>query len=159
MKHANKLADQYAFQTRLIQHLLEGVSDEQSLQQLPFEANCMNWILGHIISRRQSALEALGAGPLWDEDQLSRYRSGSEAIKSAEQAMAFHALKGDLERSMDMLEKVLQQADEELLDKIVANDRGEKTAAEHLEGFLWHETYHIGQLELLKAYIESQAGQ
>jgi hypothetical protein len=46
-----------------------------------------------------------------------------------------------------------------LLEKIVVNDRGEKTAAEHLEGFLWHETYHIGQLELLKAYIDSQASQ
>lgn len=158
MNLSKKLADQYAFQTRLIQHLVADVSDEQSLMQLPFEANCMNWILGHILSRRHSALEALGSETLWSEDRLSRYRTGSEAIKMPEQATAFHILKEDLERSMDLLEQVLRQADQELLERTVVNDRGEKTAAEHIEGFLWHETYHLGQLELLKAFIDPEAG-
>ena len=155
MRRAKKLAEQYTFQTRLIQHLVEGVSDQESLLQLPFEANCMNWILGHILSRRQSAIDALGSDPLWDEERLSKYKTGSEAITDTGQAVPFHTLHDDLERSMDILHAALESASEEHLDRIVITDRGEKPAMEHIEGFLWHETYHIGQLEILGAYIEA----
>jgi hypothetical protein len=155
MLRAKKLADEYAFQTNLIKHLINGVTDQESLMQLPFEANCMNWILGHILSRRHSAIEALGADPLWGEDQLSKYRTGSEPISKPDQALAFSTLQHDLERSMDMLQNALQNSSNEVLDRKVVNDRGEKSAYEHLEGFLWHETYHIGQLEILGAYIET----
>lgn len=151
---AKKLLDQYAFQTRLIQHHVEGVSDNNSLLQLPFDANCINWILGHIISRRQSALDALGSGPLWSGENLARYRTGSEPIVNKEQAIAFSTLLDDLESSLDMLEIALQNASDTVLDCTVVNDRGKKTAAGHLEGFLWHETYHIGQLALLQSFVK-----
>jgi hypothetical protein len=154
-RRAQKFSDQYAFQTRLIQHLIEDVTDDESLLQLPFESNCMNWILGHIISRRHSALEALGSDPFWAREQHMRYMTGSNPITAPDQAINFSKLIDELERSMDMLQTVLHDADQEIMDKVVVNDRGEKTAAEHLEGFLWHETYHIGQLEILKSFIES----
>ncbi len=147
-----KFSDQYSFQTQLVQRLVEGVSHEESMLQLPFEANCMNWILGHIISRRQSALETLGAESLWAESQLSHYKTGSDPILSSEQAIRFETLMDDLQRSLSILQSALQDADE-TLDRIVINDRGEKTAGQHIEGFLWHETYHTGQLEVLRAYI------
>ncbi len=152
---ARKLSEQFSFQTSLIQHLVDGLNHEESLLQLPFEANCLNWVLGHILSRRQSSLEALGADSLWGERQLTLYRTGSASITSDEQAIHFDTLIDDLHRSLTMLESALQEANDDLLDRIVVNDRGEKTAEQHLEGFLWHETYHIGQLELLRAHILS----
>lgn len=155
LNHAKKLSEQYAFHTRLIQDLVDEVSDSESLLQPPFEANCLNWILGHIISRRHSALEALDSEPLWRQDRLSRYRTGSEPITSRDRAVPFDTLLDDLERSFDMLQHTLDSADDALLERTFVNDRGEKTAVEHVEGFLWHETYHIGQLEILRAFIKS----
>lgn len=58
-----------------------------------------------------------------------------------------------------MLQIALQTASPDLLDRLVINERGEKTTAEHLEGFLWHETYHIGQLDILRAFIRSRSTQ
>ena len=148
--------EQYAFQTRLIHHQVDGVTDEESLLQLPFEANCLNWVLGHIIARRHSAIEALGEDPFWSEDWLSRYRTGSAPIQTAEQAIPFQQLLEELDRSMSMLQEGLHTAGTDLLDRAVVNDRGEKAAAEHLDGFLWHETFHIGQLDLLQAFTRSR---
>lgn len=115
----------------------------------------MNWILGHIISRRQTSLEALGSEPLWGEQRLRLYKTGSDPITSADRAVPFSALLDDLQRSMQLLQTVLEHASPEQLDRVVVNDRGEKSATEHLEGFLWHETYHIGQLDILRAFITS----
>jgi hypothetical protein len=155
MNRAKKFAEEYAFQTRLIQKHVDSVTDSESLLQLPFNANCMNWILGHIIARRQSSLDALGADPLWDDASIRLYRTGSDPINSENQAIKFSTLLDDLEQSMDLLQAALQNAAPDLLDRLVINDRGEKTAAGHLEGFLWHETYHIGQLDILQAFIRS----
>jgi hypothetical protein len=135
--------------------LVDDVSDEQSLLQMPFEANCMNWILGHIISRRQSALEALQSTPLWGAQEQSRYKTGSNPIRHADQAIDFTTLRAELGRSLEMLRTTLLESDSEILNRVVVNDRGEKTVAEHIEGFLWHETYHLGQLEILRSFIQS----
>jgi hypothetical protein len=159
VNRAKRLAEEYFFQTRLIQNHVEDVTDSESLLQPPFDANCMNWILGHIIARRQSALEALGSGSLWSEESIDLYKTGSDPIVSENQAIKFSTLLADLERSLDMLQIALQNASPDLLDRLVINDRGEKTAAEHLEGFLWHETYHIGQLDILQAFIRSRRAQ
>ncbi len=121
-QRAQRISEQYAFQTQLIQQLVAGVSDEESLLQVPFERNCMNWILGHIISRRQSALEALGSDPLWGTEQLARYKTGSDPISTADQAAKFSILRNDLDRSMDMLQTALQEADHQVLDQVVIND-------------------------------------
>ena len=57
---AQQLIDDYAGNTWLIERHVEGLSHEESVLQPPFPANCLNWVLGHIISRRNSALELLG---------------------------------------------------------------------------------------------------
>jgi hypothetical protein len=41
------------------------------------------------------------------------------------------------------------------LDKVVENDMGTKRVIEHLQGFHWHETYHIGQLDIVRAFVAS----
>lgn len=155
MSRAQDFAEQYAFHTSLIQNHIEGVTDTESLLQPPFDANCMNWVLGHIISRRQSSLEALGSEPLWGEQRMRIYITGSDPITSADRAVSFRTLREALQHSNERLRAALEHASAEQLEQLVVNDRGEKSAAEHLEGFLWHETYHIGQLDLLQAFINS----
>jgi hypothetical protein len=150
------LMDDYDTNTWLIHRLSEGVSDEESLLQLPFEANCLNWILGHIVQRRDSSLAALGWPPLWDEGISTRYRTGSDPIKTQASARLFRDLLADLDESQQLLTAALEAATDVTLDRIVENDRGVKRAIEHLRGFHWHETYHIGQLEILRSYILSR---
>jgi hypothetical protein len=155
---AQTLIDDYQTNTWLIRRHAEGITDSESLLQPPFPANCLNWVLGHILWRRNSALAALGLEPLWGEEVASLYRSGSPPITSSADARRFADLLDDLQRSQEALSTFLGSASDDDLDNIVANDLGEKRVVEHLQGFHWHETYHIGQLEILRAFIESKRG-
>jgi hypothetical protein len=151
---ARKLIDDFKTNTWLIHHLVDGVSDEASLRRPNFAANSLNWILGHILWRRNSVLSALDLAPLWGESTASTYQTGSEPLDNPDDARHFSLLLADLDRSQGAIETALQDAAEEALDRIVENDRGSKPVGEHLEGFHWHETYHIGQLEVLRAFVD-----
>lgn len=153
---AKDMIDDYQGNTWLIHRHVDGVSDEDSLRQLPFETNCLNWVVGHIVHRRNSSLVCLGRESLWDVELTARYKTGSLPIRSASQARPFSKLIADLDQTQRALEETLAKITDEGLDRIVENDRGTKSAIDHLREFHWHETYHIGQLEILRAHIEAQ---
>jgi hypothetical protein len=153
---AQILIDDFETNTWLIHRHVDGVSDEDSLLQLPFQANCLNWILGHIIWRRNSVLSALGLAPLWNESTALKYKTDSKAIKSQADAVPFTDLLADLDQTNQAIIAALKEVTDSSLDEVVKNDRGEKRVIEHLQGFHWHETYHIGQLDILRAFINSK---
>jgi len=155
---AQSLKEDFQFTTMLIQHYVQGITDEESVLQLPFEANCLNWVVGHILSRRNSVLEALGQDPVWGEGIQARYHTGSQPIRSVADARPFSLLLEDLMATQQRINAALEGATDVDLDRVVENDRGRKPAREHLEGFHWHETYHLGQLDFLQAYIVSLRG-
>ena len=62
---ADELIRDYAGNTWLIKCHTEGLTHDDSLLQPPFRTNCLNWVLGHIISRRNSAMELLGQASYW----------------------------------------------------------------------------------------------
>jgi hypothetical protein len=49
------LADSFARNVSIIKRQTEGVSHEESLIQLPFRANSLNWILGHLVANRTTS--------------------------------------------------------------------------------------------------------
>ncbi len=153
---AQSLIADFETNTWLIHKHIDGISNEESLLQLPFPANCLNWVLGHIVWRRNSALSVLGVPILWDEDITAKYMSGSPPITTQVKARRFTDLIADLDHTQQALSNSLQTTANAELDKIVENDRGAKRVIEHLRGFHWHETYHIGQLDILQAYVISR---
>jgi len=124
--------------------------------QLPFPTNCLNWILGHIVARRNTALELVGAQSIWGEEILSRYRSGSEPIRDAKTARRLEDLTEDLAESQRRIAEALDGVLEAVLERNAETDRGVKPVWQHLQGLHWHETFHIGQLEVLKDYALSR---
>jgi hypothetical protein len=152
---ADKLLEGYKLNNWLIHQYVDDVSEDEGVLQPPFDANCMNWVLGHIIFRRNSSLVCLGKDPLWGDQISEKYRTGSTPIKSKDQARLMQELIADLDQSQTLLIASLESATELDLDELVENDRGRKKAADHLRGFHWHETFHVGQLDLLRAFIES----
>ena len=152
---AEKIKQDYEFNHWLIQDHIEDVSDQESLLHPPFQANCVNWILGHIIKRRQDALRVLGSDVQLPGDFAHIYGTGSDPLNEAESAVPFSSLRQWLDQTQVELSQNLNQIEDPRLDRVVENDRGSKPMIEHLRGFHWHETYHIGQLDLLRAFIHS----
>ena len=70
--------------------------------------------------------------------------------------MQFDDLVRYLDESVDLLQLALEDVSDAWLDEKHTNYRGEKTRYAHVTGFHWHESFHLGQLEILRAFIESK---
>ena len=135
---------------RLIKMQTDGLTHADSLLQLPFRGNCLNWVLGHIVVGRNEVLELLDAAAIWTVSEIDRYVSGSEPITRDEQALPLERLLQDLDESQRRITDVLAPGSPEVLGRAVQTKRGERTVGELVAGLHWHETYHTGQLELLR---------
>jgi hypothetical protein len=124
-----------------------GLTHQDSLRQLPFQGNCLNWVLGHILTNRNKVLLLLDEPPLWGEAESTPYQSGSEPITSpSEKVYPLEKILSDLDQSQERLVAALKRVSPEALEKVV----GEKTVGQQLAGLHFHEAYHTGQTELLR---------
>jgi DinB superfamily len=146
MTVSETLAQYYGLTYRVIKRQLDGVTHEESLVQPPFRGNCLNWVLGHIIVSRAEALGILEEAPPWSEADAARYRRNSDPITDGEQALPLSQLLTLLEDSQNRILAGLARATPELLEAKLDED----SRAEHITFSIWHETYHVGQLELLR---------
>jgi hypothetical protein len=133
---------------RIIKLQTGGLSDADSLIQPPFRGNCMNWIIGHILYFRSRILQTLGDSFHWSDTVVRLYQRESEPItEAAEGILQLSLLLRDLEGIQEPLIARLRQATPEELARVV----GEFGSVEEIVcRLVWHETYHLGQLEQLR---------
>lgn len=153
---AQDILEDYKFHNRLMHRLIDDVSHIESVTQLPFKHNCMNWILGHIVTNRSHVLETVGAAHAWQEEVRALYHQDTQPITPESPSIKFEKLIDYLDESVTLLETALKGVSEEWLEQNHSNYRGEKTRYVHVTSFHWHECFHLGQLEILKAFIESK---
>jgi uncharacterized damage-inducible protein DinB len=128
---------------------LEGISHKDSLIQPEPGGNCINWVLGHIVSYRNQALKLLGDAPLRSNEEMSAYARGSEPISDDARARPLEEILADFDRSQERLTERLGRMSEQEL------------AAPAKRGTIWqtfafmhfHEAYHAGQIGLLRRLI------
>lgn len=127
----------------------EGLTHEDTLVQLPFRGNCMNWVLGHIISTRGVMLTILDAEPMFTDAENAIYVTGSAPITDGTNALRFETLLEKLELANERLNAALDAVTPEHLLAVVDDEKG-TTRLSQLHGLAWHEAYHSGQLEHLR---------
>ena len=152
---AAEVFQNYAFHTMLIQRFIDGVTHDESLLTLPFQHNTLNWILGHIVTNRSHVLETAGIEHGWSERVRSLYHTETPNVTAETDSVTIDDLGNYLAESDTLLKPVLEGMGDEVLDSAHTNYRGEKSRHEHLTGFHWHEAFHLGQLEILRAFIDS----
>jgi len=64
----------------LIKAQSEGLSHDDSLLQLPFRANCFNWVLGHVIVHRDIMLDLMHQSPVLSPEETAPYIIESEPL-------------------------------------------------------------------------------
>ena len=153
---AEEVLGLYKFHNRIMHIFLRGVTHDESVLQLPFKHNCMNWILGHIVTNRSHVLEVVGAEHAWQEEARDLYHQDTQPVTPESPAIQFETLVAYLDESVKLLESALEGKSEAWLDENFTNYRDENTRYEHVKNFHWHESFHLGQLEILKAFIESK---
>ncbi len=133
----------------VIEHQTEGLSHADSLLQLPFRSNCLNWILGHIVAYRDRMLRLLEEPLVLTDSEIEIYTRGSVPLTAGSDAFDLAKL---VEASSEAEKRLLGAFDgvtEDKLGGIYDEERG-TTIRARLEFLLWHETYHLGQLEVMR---------
>lgn len=133
----------------VIKEKTEGLTHADSMLQLPFPGNCMNWILGHIMVYREQYLGVIDGVSKPDEDEFAIYGGGSEPLTDPDKAIPLETILARLDELSDKVVAALEKMPESRLDEVYDEERG-VTVDQRLHFYLvFHEAYHVGQLEPL----------
>ncbi|HEY7728715.1 MAG TPA: DinB family protein [Candidatus Eisenbacteria bacterium] len=151
--NARELANLFRISHYAITVNLEGFTQEQSLFQPPGRGNCVNWVLGHIVASRNGMLRLLGEEPVLHDAVAERYRRGSLPIGDEREAAHLELLVRALNESQERILHALGRIRELDLNKPAAapgSQTGDTSVGGQLAFLHFHESYHSGQLGLLR---------
>jgi uncharacterized damage-inducible protein DinB len=135
----------------IIEAQTEGLTHADSLLQLPFRGNCLNWVLGHIVANRNTMLRFLGEEAILSEAHAARYGYDSEPVCGDEDdILTLEQLLTALEPSQSALSASLLKITEEELAREEQSFLGTSTLGQLIFFLFWHESYHAGQPEYLR---------
>ncbi len=146
-RFAEYLADVIARHGYIIHQHVDDLTFTDTLAD-PAGGNTMNWVLGHMAAHREHMLRLLEIAFPWEAGAYNRYDRGSERLEDAADAVDLAQVLGDLDKSQALLAEWFLQADDVALSASIEGLR--RDLGGQLAFLLWHETYHIGQLELLR---------
>ena len=146
-------ATDYTNHVKLIDRILKGKTEDlthaDSMLQLPFPANCMNWVLGHLLVYRMQILGMIDGVSQPDEAEFALYGNGSEPMTDSAKAIPLETLLTRLDAASAEIVAALEQMPPERL-AAVYDERG-RTVDDRLTFYvMFHESYHAGQLEPLR---------
>jgi uncharacterized damage-inducible protein DinB len=129
---------------------LDGITHADSLREPEPGGNSLNWVLGHLVGTRNRVLGLVGVGPIWPKEQALRYSGRAGADWSPATAVDLETIKSDLARSQKQLLDALQEMSD---DALAARPDEKNTVADSLGFFFFHESYHTGQVALLRRLV------
>lgn len=144
------LSEAFARNVMIIKMQTEGLTHEDSLRQLPFNGNCLNWVLGHIAMYRDQILTMLGESPIMDGQGI-RYQTDSDPMTEADaQTCSLEELLTWIDHTQERLSAALLSMDEAALSRELTRGERKTTVSKQLFFGYFHESYHVGQTELLR---------
>jgi len=149
------LASMYEFSYFALNRNLNELTHDDSVFIPEPSGNCINWVLGHIISARGTMLLLSGAGaPIFTHEEAAAYQRGSAAMKEGDPGMDLALLKSALEESQKKLVPALQALSDEALAAPVPEKYKRPpltgSVGDALTRLCYHEGYHNGQIGILR---------
>ena len=149
MLSRDELVRDFERNRRIVQTQCDGLSHADSLIQPPFNSNCLNWTVGHLVVHRDKALQTMGAEPVLDPESFARYTNESDPVlEDGPDVRKLEELLAALDETQERLAETIVDADLEAVLK--GDDRG-RTIGQRVRFLYFHDTYHTGQTELLRA--------
>ncbi len=133
----------------IIARKTEGLNHADSMRQLPFPGNCMNWNIGHILVYRMQFLGVIDGVSKPDPAEFAIYGGGSAPLTDSSKAIPLDVLLARITDSSAQAIAALEAMPAEKLAEVYDAERG-TTVDDRLAFYLlFHESYHAGQLEIL----------
>jgi hypothetical protein len=144
------LIELFKFNNEIIHAQVKGITQAESLLQPPFQGNCLNWVIGHIVGIRSQCLKQMGLPGVQSEAENKIYGYGSDPLTDPAKACDLIAMLQKLDESLKTIVDKLGSLSETDMEQEVQIWRGKVALSEALAFMHWHESYHSGQLELLR---------
>jgi uncharacterized damage-inducible protein DinB len=125
---------------------LEAVDEDLSLHIPEIGQNSINWIIGHILVSRINLIKRFEQDYEVVGFNIDTYKRGSERDKNT-QFNSLKELKLIQKSTLDKIVEVLSEISDDEFEK--SNDNG-RSLAEELFFTSFHESYHVGQIGLLR---------
>lgn len=151
MISASDMAGAFARNVMLLKSQTAGLTQAETLLQPPFQGNCMNWVLGHIVANRNDILELVEQPGALAAEQAERYKRGSEpVIDAGDQVLPLEELLAHLDLAQARLAEALASQGEAGLAREITVGERTSTLGQRVFFLYFHESYHVGQTELLR---------
>lgn len=147
------LRNQNEITHKVIRKNTEGVSHAESLIQPQPEANCMNWVVGHLLCVYNNVLPAVGQAPVMLNEKLKRYDRGSAPVKREDDALEFGTLLTALDEAATRFDAGLAGLTSEALDQkapFSPSNNPKETVRSVMGVLMFHQAYHAGQTGILR---------
>ena len=149
------LAEILRLNTRLFRNCLDGLADEQAIVRPSATTNSAAFIAGHLADSRYYLLKAIGeARPSPLAPYLEKAR-GIDDVKQCPPLAVSQAAWTEVSHAIRDRMEALTAAD--LDSSFAANFPGQHTVLGVLTFLVQHDSYHIGQLALLRKYADLPA--
>jgi len=153
---AEMLTSQFKFSERVLRDNTVDLTHSETCLQPSSGGNCVNWIVGHILTNRNTVLQLLGEKPIWSKEKAAPYGRGSDPVRDPDSAVSFDQMLKDHATSQRRIVAALQRLGSPGLAKPAPSEMtGGKEASigTMLAGFLFHEAYHVGQTGIVRRLI------
>jgi uncharacterized damage-inducible protein DinB len=147
---------QVTFHQFALHRNIDGISQEQSMGSPDAGGNCLNWVLGHILTARNAWLGLVGEEPVWKDPASSLYQRGSAPLTDAAAAVPFTELVAAFDAAQQpLLAGLARLTPERLAEPAPFSPRKDpnETIASLVASLAFHEAYHIGQTGILRRVI------
>lgn len=148
MLTADELIGHFERNRRIVAAQCDGLTHADSLIQPPFAANCLNWTVGHLVVHRDKTLKTMGADGVLDAETFARYTNESDPVfEDGPDIRRLEELLAAMDESQTRLAETIAAAD---MDAPSGHERF-PTVGQRIRFLYFHDTYHTGQTELLRA--------
>ncbi|MDJ0924445.1 MAG: DinB family protein [Acidimicrobiia bacterium] len=148
---AKRLARAFARNTAILKMQTAGLRHEDSLLQTPYNINCLNWTLGHILLYRDRLLDQVRGERQFGAGELDSYMRESDPIhEDGPGVLPLARLVGALETSQEAIDHALGELTDEEFSAETEVDGRMVSLASNLHFSYFHDTYHTGQTEILR---------
>jgi hypothetical protein len=158
MSSIQPVIKQFELQTRLFNNVLEGIEDVKGSERLSDQVNHLQWIAGHLTNSRYGLAPGLGIRVSFPyKEQYSDPSEPPPHNRTISAAVKYPSLteikKSWNELATQFTEKISGLSDEQLASGISFPVPTGKTFQDLLSFIASHESYHIGQMSIIRKYL------
>jgi DinB superfamily len=155
MSSIQPVIKQFELQTRLFNNVLEGIEDIKGSKRLSDQVNHLQWIAGHLTNSRYHLAPGLGIKASFPyEDQYTDPSEPPPYNRAISASVKYPSLT-EIKKSWNELaatftEKISGLSEEHLASAIPFPVPTGKTFQDLLSFIASHESYHIGQMSIIR---------